>query len=172
MEDWTAIRTEYGYWLFSWTAGPTDIFTVWLNGIQIDTVTGDEYECKLNGYVSGPPPLEIVDDADDAENDLYPPFAVLQWREVSGAAAYLIEQYIDSAWTTKKTIMDKSTGYYWYRTAVLTNETEYQFRVSALNKVGNPGTPVAYTFEIEHNPAAPDVAYTIDGSNDLIVSEA
>jgi len=172
VEVWTAEKTELGHWLFSWSGAPTDYFTVWLDGKQIDTVLGTEYDFALDGYTAAPPALEIVDDEDTPESNTYPPFAILQWRYIAGATAYLVEVYAGSAWTTQKTIRETGAGYYWFKTAVLADQTEAQYRISALDLRGNAGTPIAFTFDLVRNPAAPDVEYTIDGANDLVVSEA
>jgi len=172
MEAWTAARTEYGHWLFSWSGAPTDIFTVWLEGEQIDTVTGTEYDFAMDGYYDAPPPLEIVDDEDDAESDLYPPYAILQWRTVDGADSYLVEEYVDSAWEYRRSVRESGAGWYMYKTDMLDDLTSVQYRVSALNLRGSAGTAVSYTFTIARNPDTPEVAYTIDESNDLSVAAA
>lgn len=172
MEAWTATRTNFGHWLFSWSGTPTDYFDIWLDGELLETVQGLEYDFDRDGYNDTPPPLEVYDqtDAADAENDQYPPFVVLQWREVSGANAYLVEQSLSGSWSTRRTLMDNSTGWYWYRSPVLDDLDETIYRVSALDERGNAGTAVSYTFEIVRNPAPSAVIYEIDGSGDLVAS--
>ena len=172
MEDWTAVKDENGFWVFTWTGAPADIFMIWLDGVLIDTVTGTEYDCEVDGYEDNPPPLEIVDDEDDAENDLYPPIAKLQWRGVAGATAYLIERYVGTSWITYKTIYETSAGWYLYTTAALTDQASEQWRISALDERGNAGTTVPFAFSLVCNPVCEDVDYTINASNDLVVSEA
>ncbi|NIS12340.1 MAG: hypothetical protein GWN97_10605, partial [Thermoplasmata archaeon] len=86
-EDWTASKQETGLWLFEWGGESGESFEVWLDGELLDTVTGGEYECTEDGYDDAPPPLEIIADESgaEAENELYPPYAILQWRGVDGA---------------------------------------------------------------------------------------
>jgi len=174
VEDWTAIRSENGHWLFTWDGGSAESFNIWLNGKLLDTVEGGEYDCTEPNYADTPPPIEIViDDSDTvADNDIFPPYAIIQWREVTGASSYLIEQYVSGSWVYRKTIQDSRAGYHWYKTALLTDQENYQYRVSALDIKGNPGTAVSFSFSITRNPAPPDVEYEIDGTGDLVVSEA
>jgi len=172
MEDWTATRNELGVWQFSWTGDPADVFNIWLDGVLIDTVTGPEYDFDRPGYRSTPPPLEVVDDEDDAESELYPPFAIIQWRAVAGATAYIVEKYVSSAWVVKKTVQESAKGWYSFTTFALGDQVSQQYRVSAADSRGNAGTAVSYTFAIVRNPAPPDVSYAIDDSNDLEVSAA
>lgn len=174
VEDWTAIRSDRGIWSFAWDGDSAGTFYIWLNGKLLDTVEGLSYDCSEPYHDDEPPPLEIVDDGSGtiADNDLYSPYAILQWRKVTGASSYLVEQYISGAWTFKKTIQDVDSGYYWYKTALLTDQESNQFRVSALDITGNSGTAVNFTFLITRNPAPPDVEYTINSAGDLVVSEA
>ncbi len=174
MEDWTAVRIDNGVWRFTWDGDSAGTYYVWLHGKLLATVIGNEYDSSEPNYEDTPPPLEIVDDesATVADNDLYSPYAILQWREVVGAKFYLVEQFVSGAWAFKTSIQDLDRGYYWYRTSLLTDQTAYQFRVSALNQQGDGGTPIPFTFVPTRNPAPPDVLYNIDSTGDLVVTEA
>jgi len=174
LETWTATKTEAAHWLFEWDGGSAETFYIWLNGVLLDTVVGGEYDSAEPGYDNVPPPLEIIDDGSysEAENDLYPPFATLQWKAVDEADAYLIERYSAGSWTTVGTISETRAGYYWYRTAVLEDQTQEQFRISTTDSKGNSGTPITFTFELTRNPSPPDVEYEIDSIGDLVVTEA
>ena len=171
---WSAVKQAEGSWLFSWTADSGDSFDIWLNGIQLATVTDDEYLCTEPDYDSEPPPLEIVEDESGtfAENELYPPFANIQWRGVDGATSYLVEKYAAGAWSTVATITDISAEYYWYRTLPLEDDTEYNYRVSAQDINGNTGTPVTFAITLARNPSPPSVTYAIDSNGDLDVEAA
>lgn len=173
MEVWTATKQENGHWLFEWTADSGDPFDIYLNGELLDSVTGGEYEAEEDGYDTAPPPLEIVEDASgaDAESLLYPPYAILQWRGVTGAEAYLVEKLVDGDWVSFKTIMEQEEGYYTYQTGVLTDSESTSFRVSALDLQGNAGTPVAFSFYVVRNPAPPSVSLEME-SGGLVVDES
>jgi len=170
METWTATKTEAAHWLFEWDGGSATTYYIWLRGILIDTVVGGEYDSAEPGYEDSPPPLEIVE-TEDAENELYPPFATLQWKAVVGANAYLVERYVSGAWTTVDVLSEIGVGYYWYRTEVLEDQTQEQFRVSTTDPKGNTGTPITFTFSITRNPTPPDIEYEIDSIGDLVVTE-
>lgn len=176
--DWTAVKQETGTWLFSWDGEIDEDFAVWLDGELLETVTGDEYEYTFTeeGYDDVPPPLEIVS-ADpsypvDAENDLYPPYAIIQWREVSGADAYQVEEYVGTSWINRGISRDASLGYYKYETDPLTDDTATDFRVKAVDVNNNAGVAVEFTAQVVRNPAPPDVSLEIDSAGDLVISEA
>jgi len=174
VEAWTATKQENGHWLFAWDADSGESFEIWWNGTLLNTVVGGEFDCELNGYAETPPPLEVVADESgvDAESELYPPFVILQWRGVSGATAYLVEQYVSGAWIARKTVMERERGYYTYQTAVLEDDTETTFRVSALDARGTAGTPVNFSFKVVRNPAPPDVSFSMESGASLVVEEA
>jgi len=173
LEVWSATKQENGHWLFEWTADSGDPFNIYLDGELLDEVTGDSYEAEVDGYDTSPPPLEIVADesGEESESLLNPPYAVLQWRGVSGADAYLVEQLRNGNWVEVKTIMDQSVGYYSFKTETLTDSESSSFRVSAQDVQGNTGTPITFTFYVVRNPAPPEVDLTID-SGDIVVDEA
>ena len=173
-EAWTATIQQNGHWLFTWDAASDESFDVWLDGELLDTVEGGEYDCDEPEYWDSPPPLEIIPDesTEFADNDLYPPYAILQWREVAGADAYQVQLLSGSSWLNRKTVSDIGIGFYFYRTPVLEDQVETSYRVMAVDVNGNAGTPVAFTFNIVRNPSPPDVTYEIDSAGDLVVDES
>ena len=166
MELWTAVKEENGHWAFTWAGAGT--FYVWLDGVLLGEAEDGVYDFAQDGYYTTPPPLEITDDPDDAENELYPPTALLQWREVDGATAYYVEAYVSGVWAGRKTIMNAGAGYYAYRTPVIDDQEEASYRVSALDERGNTGTPVVFTFALVHNPAPPEVTGAF-AAGDLVI---
>lgn len=167
----TITNTSEGVWTFSWDADSGVSYEVWLNGVLLATVDEGEYECSYPGYSDTPPPLEIVEE-NTAESEIYPPFLQLQWRRVAGAAAYKVEEYVDAAWVTRRTIIDTGAEYYLYQTPVLLDGTEAIWRVSALDTTGDAGTAVSFTMEMCCNPAEPAVEMDYDSNGDLVLSEA
>lgn len=173
MEVWAATKQENGHWLFEWDANSGDPFDIYLDGVMLGSVVGGEYEVEEDGYDTSPPPLEIVADESGvyAGSLLYPPYVILQWRGVSGADAYLVEHHRSGDWMAAKTIMDLDAGYYTYQTDVLTDSESSSFRVSALDVLGNAGTPVTFSFYVVRNPAPPEVDLSMD-SGDIVVGVA
>ena len=145
IESWAAVKEENGHWAFTWTGAGT--FYVWLNGVLLGEAEDGVYDFAQDGYYAAPPPLEITDDPDTAQSQLYPPFATLQWREIDGATAYYVEEYVDSIWVGRRTLM------------------------AALDARGNPGTPVAFTFALVCNPAPPEVVDAF-AAGDLVIGAA
>jgi len=174
VEAWTATKQEKGEWLFEWGGGSAESFEIWLDGVLLDTVEGGEYTCTEDGYDATAPNLEIMEDLSgaEAENELYPPFAILQWREVAGADGYDVEEQVGGSWIIRRNITDADAGYYTYQTSALDDSTVVPFRVTALDVNGNGGTPVTFSIKLARNPAPPDVAISIDGSNDLLIEAA
>jgi len=180
MIDWTATSQGGGIWLFEWTAVALRPYEIWHNGILIDTVTpadtDGEYTSTLAGFVSSPPPFEIHDTtANKAENEEYPPFAILQWRGLAGAGGYTVEQFLTIQaslerfpWTIVKTITESAAGWYSYNTVLLTDQVENEYRVKALNNKGAGGQAIEFDITVVRNPAPPDVALVVSGG-DLIM---
>lgn len=173
MEVWAATKLANGHWLYEWDADSAAPFEIWLDGELIDSVVGGSFEAEMDGYDESPPPVEIVSDESGvfAESLLYPPYAILQWRGVTGAEAYQVEQYVGGNWVVKKTIMELGAGYYTYQTDALPDSESQSFRVSALDALGNAGTPVTFSFYVVRNPAPPDVVLSVD-SGGITVDEA
>lgn len=174
-EAWTATKKATGTWFFEWTGVSGVTYSIWLDGNLLDTVADiGEYECLESDYNDAPPPLEIVSDesGEIADNDIYPPYAILQWREVDGANGYVVEKLVSGDWIIVREIADASVGWYTYTSQPLTDGTATSFRVKAEDVNGNDGTPVNLIITIVRNPAPPDVAITIDGSGDVRVGAA
>ncbi len=158
----TVTRQEDGSWLFSWTAGAAP-FRIFLDGKLIDTVTTLYYEYPPSDYQDTPPPLEIAGAADEAETELYPAWATLQWRAAENADVYVAQQYIGSSWVDVNTQPEDRRGTYIYETPSLTDATAAQWRVVARDASGREGTPLAFTFKVNRNPPPPDVTYSASG---------
>ncbi len=158
----TITRQSDASWLFEWTAGATP-WRIFLDGKLIDTVTTQSYTYPPSEYEDTPPPLEIADAGIDAETELYPAWATLQWRSAATAYEYIAQEYIGSAWVDVNTQPENGSGTYIYETPSLTDATASQWRILALDSDGREGTPLAFTFVVNRNPPEPDVTYTCAG---------
>lgn len=162
--DWAAVKRDDGGWNFSWSAG-TAPYSIYLNGLLLATASSESYEFTLDGYKEAPPPLEIINTGDDAESLLYPCRAHIQWRGVSGAYAYIIQQYLNSSWRAIRTISESSAGYYGFTTKPLADIDTHLFRVVAVDELGNGGTPVQFSFFMARNPEPPTVDINYSSGN-------
>lgn len=168
---WTAASSTAGVWVFTWTTYTGVSYEVWLDGILLDTVTTGTYTYNVGDYETTPPSLEIhYVSVDKAENSAYPPYAIIQWRGLTGAAGYVVERYISDVWTVVRNLTERAAGWYAYATAVLDDDTDVQFRVKALDSKGTEGTPITTTVHLIRNPTPPTVTFTVTGGN--LVMEA
>lgn len=152
-------------WEYRWSG--TSPFLMYQDG---DVVTG--LQTTLTDYIfqgdstAEPPAIEIVESTatDEPEQLTYPPYAAMQWRRVPNAFYYLIEQNVDSTWTERESIFDDGTdrGYFGYSSTALSDVTEHNFRVSAVDSEGTTGYPLAFTFTMVRNPPPPsiDISYS------------
>jgi len=178
-EDWTATKQANGHWLFTWDmesyADSNIAYDIWLDGELVDTVIGvDEWECMLDGYDAAPPPVEILEDESGvfAENELYPPYAILQWRGTTDASGYQVQRLVGATWQTRDTITERAKGWYYHKTQAMDDDTQETFRVRALDERGNAGSPLSFIFTLARNPAPPDVTLSVDSVGDVQVEEA
>jgi len=107
--------------------------------------------------------LEVRDDA-SAAAEAYPAYAILSWQTVTDADNWRVEQYVEDAWTLKRTIADNGQSAFRYQTDELTDGTAYQFRAVPVNAEGIQGTAREWSFTCVRRPAAPSVGYTYTGA--------
>jgi hypothetical protein len=134
--------------------------------------TNEEY-WYFNGDAYEPDAAELrdADSTGTAESVLYPPYLILQWRGDDDAESYLIQQYVDSAWSDIANVAEDNKGYYQYQTVALTDATTHQWRVLPVDHYGNEGTPVQFDMFLVRNPDTPSYAVTWDaGTNEIVVS--
>jgi len=172
MLSYTISKTITGSWLFSWVGESSDdIFEIWLEGELLAEVSLEEYTFTGPNYDLTPPPLEIIVSGTIAENDTNPPYLLLQWRRIAGALYYQIEQYVDTAWVLRERLAESDSEYYGYYTAVLPDCTITQWRVSALNSLGDEGVSVSFSSYLVRNPPPPEVVIDY-AAGAVVVSES
>ncbi len=165
-------RLDNGGWDFGWSGG-TPPYSIWNLGILIATVTPTSYIFNSPGYELTPPDLEILSSGSQSQQEEYPPYVILQWRGLQNAYAYLVEWLpppSGSEYQILSTILEKGRGYYQWTSLAYPDDTEEQFRVSACDQYGNPGTPIQFSIQICRNPPAPVVDVTISSSGNVVVS--
>ncbi len=152
-------------WTFVWTG--TAPFRVYLDSRLILSTDETEYTFEDPSYDTiEPPALEFIDDTDFQAGVLpltlqFPSVATLQWRGNSGAKSYKVEQFIASVWIEQMNILEDFSGYYQFTSGPLDDNTESQFRVTTIDKLGASGTPVPFTFTLQRVPPTPllDITY-------------
>lgn len=167
----TITQQEDNSWLFEWDNGALPC-RIYLDGKLIATVTTTrEYEFHEDGYLTKPPPLEIVGDNGISNSELFPTYAILQWRGTTDAVRYKIQEYVNSSWITRRRKPENGSGTYTYETAARDDLSSNNWRIIAVDSGGRGGTALEFDFIIIRNPAPPDVDYDIDAGT-LTVSDA
>lgn len=150
----------------SWASDADDpIYRVYRDGELVLTTRATTYDAAI---ADGAAPVFDVVDQEDADPSAFPPFAVVQWYQVADAAAYRVEQYVDSAWTMLVTVADDGRGYYQHRTATLADDTTHQFRVVPVSAAGNDGTPTTLSILMVRYPDPPDPAFSYDSGSTTV----
>lgn len=145
-----------GAWVFAWIDTGNGPYRVVLDGSVLATVDGTSYEWTGNGYRTYPPPLEIVEDGEQAESQLHSPYVRIEWGRVPGAAGYGIEQRVASAWVRVGSRDDTGESTYYFQTGIQEDGSLCELRVSAEDAFGNPSSPVAFSKTVVRCPPPPD----------------
>lgn len=169
--DHSVAREPSGTWLFTWPAGISP-YSIWLDGEElVASQTALFYEYEGTDFPDEAPPLEILEDGDVAENETFPPHAIVQWRSDQAAAAYEVQQKIDSVFIVVVAIMERGEGYLSWISPPLDDVTVHDFRVLALDAGGNEGPTVPSAITIVRNPPPPSVSVAVV-AGDIKVSAA
>lgn len=167
----TATRIAPSAVRYTWTG--TAPYDVWLEGRRVLQQTSlTEYVAQTTDGSTNPlPAVEIFDDTDTGtpENQAYSPRVRMQWRGQADAALYIIEEYVDAAWTARATVVEDGRGYYGFEGRAHEDGDSVQWRVVPQDSGGYQGDPLAFTFSVVCNPRPPAVAYTYDSGTGLTV---
>lgn len=178
MEYFTAIEKQSdGSWKYTWDASSGVSYEVWFNGILQDVVEDGEYICIITDYEGVsyddvPPPLEVIPTTDEPESETYPPFIIMQWKGIEGAAHYQIEEFDGSDSTIRATQAEVGLWYYKFQTHSLEDDEEADWDVTVLDETGTGGTPLDFTKLVVRNPEPPDVDIEYSSSGEVTISEA
>ena len=163
-----------GEWLIDWSGQGTGPYEVWLTGDLLHTTTDESFTysgisalSNADPYESTAPPIEIWDTSETGSpyNQLYPPYAFLQWRRIRQASYYLIEQYSGGAWSEVARVPeDGAQPYQQYETSSVSDNTTAQYRVSAYDAQGNTRVPVQFDFVVRCNPDPPSPTIVWNGT--------
>ena len=165
----TATRQPSGKWLFTWPVSLPP-YAVWLDGIELSKgLTEESFEYDGVDYPDKAPPIEIIETGEVAENKTNPPVAVIQWRGLSGAIAYEVEQEIASVFVVQVSAMERGLGYYSWTSEALADVTLHKFKVLAIDAAGNEGVAIPFEMTIVRNPPPPAVDIAVSGG-DIVVS--
>ena len=168
MEQLTATQTNPGEWVFTWTPSPSSVYEIWLSGVLLGTTGAGvgTYTVGPPGPTDAPPSIEVHDTSTgDAQSKKYPPTLLLQWYRVPNAAGYRVERKINESWIVVSDTVERGAGWYIYRSGVLVDEAQEQFRVKVLDARGVSGASVDFTTKITTTPVTPQTDLVVTGGN-------
>lgn len=164
-------------WRYEWTGtAPFKLFQEGQDLLNGGTTTDTSREF-YNGDQYEPPVIEVQDSTEFSNTALtmaYPPDTILQWRGVTGAAYYLVEQYVGSAWVTVVGgyIPETKKGYYKFESQFLTDCTTPKFRVTPYDSNGYSGTAIEFEKFFVRLPPAPEIETSYDADTQLLTVSA
>jgi hypothetical protein len=150
------VRNANRSWTFTWEGDPDDSHRIILWGILLTTVEGLSYTWEGQEYVDFPPPLEITLLNEKALSETFLPYFIVQWYGSDDAEDYLVQKLVGNTWTTINRVGGNNQWVYTFQTAILIDETTYDYRIVAINSVGDQSVPRRYRRFVVCPPKPPD----------------
>lgn len=172
------VRNARSNWTFSWTSTGAAYYRIVLYGQLLATVTGTSYTptgtSVSQSFSDFPPPIEVEPETTPALSELYYPCMLIQWYGIATAGYYEVQSYDGADWNTVAQITEAGDWIYSWQGSVLADETTYQYRVIAVDGLGQTSAPRGYTESIVRPPDPPDkttvIVYTGPGTHQAQVS--
>jgi hypothetical protein len=160
-------------WTFAWADTGADSYRVVLYGVELAVVTDTTYTWDREGFTNFPPPVEVVEEGDVAESEVYQPYLLIQWYKEPFAASYSVQEFQTSQWNQINTAVDTGEWVYSYQTRTLEDGTQEKLRVLALDELDNVSAARGFTKDVLANPKPPDgdISITYSASN-IVIAEA
>jgi hypothetical protein len=162
----------WGKSYFGPSSGDDGAFRIGLDASQNVYVTGNSYggastnfDWATVKFVQTPPPAPaLISPANNAVNVTLTP--VLDWSDVAGADTYQLQVSTSSSFTTNViSIGTLTASTYTVPSGVLSSNTQYYWRVTALNEFGFSAAAGPWSFTtIPLPPAAPNLLSPVNGA--------
>jgi hypothetical protein len=158
-------------WLLRWSSDQSDpSYRVFRNGVY--QYTTGRNKLIVTAREAEATDIDVLDSATEQPAPSMGSDALLGWNAVSGAEAYRIERYVDSAWTLIAEVDSDKTRFH-YRTPPLSHSlSAHQFRVTSIGTNKNESSPLAVNVMIIRRPDPPDVGYTFSDSTKKVTVAA
>lgn len=170
MIQFTSItRDSNGNWSFTWPSTGASYYRVVLYGMQQAKTALTTWTYSSAAFRDFPPPIEIAHENQQVLTETYKSFLTLQWYGLPACSRYLVEQYNGSSWVPITQVQETGRWVYTYQSPVLSDETFYQYRVTAVDSVGNTSTPRQYYAFMVTPPSPPSVNMTYNGTLGAII---
>lgn len=141
--------------MFSWDIQPQPV-EVWLWGERLTITEELGYSYPGGSFVSdAPPPIEVVPLETHPSYFTHAPIKVLQWYRVA-CHHYQIEVWSGGQWLDQGIIHnDLSPHIVSFTTPLLADDTQHQWRVTAVGENMRTSDPLEYAFKVVRNPNPP-----------------
>jgi hypothetical protein len=146
-------------------ASPT--FRVWIDGVRVGTTSIGRWDFTVRPGDGAA--VEVYDAAADEPREPLPARLTVQWRAVTGAASYRVEEYGGAAWAVRASVTDDGRGYYQWASRRLEDDTTHQFRVVAVGGNGNEATAAQVDALMVRRPDVPTLTLAWDAEAGAIV---
>lgn len=123
-----------GVWRYTWASTGASIYRVVLNGEVIEETTNLFYEHAIPSRNGMPPPIEVMPDNQAAVSEQNRPYMVIQWYPVPCAFYDVDIKKANGDWERLTTVAETGLWVYTVVSALLDDETIYQFRLSAVDE--------------------------------------
>lgn len=159
-------------WTFVWNTIPgVPYWRVILYGNQLAKITVNTYTASIPNYINFPPPIEVAQGDILTLSETYQPYIILQWYgEV--CFFYLIQQYLNSSWTTIARVVESGQWIHTFQTAILPDEMASTFRIIAVDSLGNQSAPREFINYVVRPPNPPDGSLELSYSGGNVVISA
>lgn len=154
---------EFTFRVF-WSSDVGPPFRVYFQGVLVATQTDTQFDFTVP--VGDHPHYEILDGTCQIPEIAFPGRISLNWESINDALEYSIEELDGTSWEEIGTQLENG-GPYTFLTRWLEDMTQHYFRV-----VTDHGEIIDFTTEMCRHPDAPNVSYSLDGSNNLVIAEA
>jgi len=140
----------------------------WRDGIFQDSTTATFWIVPIGaGEITQ---LDIFDSSSDVPADVFPAQINLQWDGSDLVAMYTVQEYISSEWVTKMSTASKGTGHvHNYRTRVMVDGADCQFRVIPYDSASREGTPLEFSMLMVRRPDKDDFVVTVNETSGAFV---
>jgi hypothetical protein len=169
----TAQPLGNGAILLAWDsdAAPPATFRVFRDGVLLATTRLRQMVLTV---LSGEAPLlEVLDDPDATPAPGYPGYVLLAWyAPAGGALQYRVQEFVASAWVTRKTIDDQGQGYFTWASRILEDGQTHQFRVVPVGAAGNDGAVVSLDALMVRRPDPPATRFTYSSATAAVTISA
>jgi len=164
-------RSSNGVWRYSWSAVPgSDYYRVILFGQELAQTTQTYYDYAHPVIQDDPPPIEVVSESDKALSEVNRCFFCVQWYGVS-CHHYSLHEYVGGEWVERQQIDETGNWLYTMTSPLLSDDTEYRFRIVAVSDEGQNSTPVEFKFKVVRPPTPVKRTVAWDsGSSSIVVT--